>query len=105
MQTRDGSSSVSTWARRLMALVFVAAMIGVCAFLLRRDTWRRDQPPPLLECPEVHEGDLTPPRVSQIDEMTQLTECFAAFQGDGAQKHLLALRPQPLTAGMIQTTT
>jgi hypothetical protein len=80
-----------------MALVFVAAMIGVCAVLLRRDTWRRDQPPPVLERPEVHEGDLTPPRVSRIDEMTQLTECFAAFQGDGAQKHLLALRPQPLT--------
>lgn len=88
---RDPTSSGSRWAGRLVAFVFVVAMIALSVVLLRPDTWRR----------EIHAvaaggagAAAAADRNVAANEVMEITECFAAVQG--ARRHPLALRRQPL---------
>jgi hypothetical protein len=89
MRDRFFSSSWSTWAGRLLAFLFVIAMIAVSVVLLRPDTWRR----------EIHAGaagGVSPVRGVPADEMTAITECFSAVRGESADRRPLPLRRDPL---------
>jgi hypothetical protein len=81
MVHRVFASSDSKWAGLLLAFVVGASMIFVCGLVLKR----RDTQP---ETARIHE----PP----ADEMTQITEYFAAMRGGGTDFRLLPLRREPL---------
>jgi hypothetical protein len=102
MRNSSSPTSWSKWAGPLLALVFVAATLGLCLVLSQPETWRRrntQTEAAVAATSRPGTGPDTAPapiRERKVDEMTQVVESMAAYRGTERTARPLPMRPEPL---------